>query len=378
MESIVQFINRYDYKDRENKVLEAIGKFLANNHESMLDGITKHIVKFGPLNESRIANLYNIPDQGWNKFRKSNKLLQRDMQVSGNLMRLCLVTSYFKTKNKTFLDFLAITMYGARFSRYFSKGVKEHIMKHVIENVITGKSLFKQHGSSYLVMQETVETMINAKDTSEIGKAFIRQDDQAIVDIINSMYTRINLMLNNIADHYYTTNKAEKTGYIISVSDEADDGKLSLSNNSLRISNLKNVINNLSTNNLDELILKTLRLESSLKRACVTSILCNSNKRYFNKYADIYIDYYIKNRGTDWNKMKRDFISFSNKARTNSKEMKDIDTDVTKDIRVFVKNYLKMSKVDPEDLKNSNGILKLVRVIKDYVIIKIRHLMNEV
>lgn len=377
---IQDFFEDHYIKDRDEKVIEQIYRYLSNNHDAMLDGLLKDFIVFGSTNETRITNLYDINSSEWNKFKGSHPLLKKDFKVSGSLLRMGLIISYYKTRNRLFLDFLAVTIFGSRWKQYFRHNVKEHVMKYVIEKKLTMKSYFKQYGSAYVALQETISTILqgeNASDSKRITAILQTPNDQNIIDLVNTIYSRINSLLNTLASHYYAAEKEEKSGYILSVSDEAEEGKLSLSNNSLKISNLKSMADNLTSTSLDELILKTLRLETPIRRGCVTSVLCNTKEKIFSKYANIYIDYYVKSHGTDWNKMKQQFITKSNTARMKDPQAKELDTRIMKLIREFVKNYTKYSNEDPEDLKTSNGIVKLTKTIKDYIIIKTRALMND-
>lgn len=377
---IQDFFEGHYIKDRDQKVVEQIYRYLSNNHDAMLDGLLKDFIVFGSTNEARITNLYDITTAEWNKFKGSHPLLKKDFKVSGSLLRMGLIISYYKTRDRIFLDFLAVTIFGSRWKQYFRHNVKEHVMKYVIEKKLTMKSYFKQYGSAYVALQETISTILqgeNASDSKRITAILQTPNDQNIIDLVNTIYSRINSLLNTLASHYYAAEKEEKSGYILSVSDEAEEGRLSLSNNSLKISNLKSMVDNLTSTSLDELILKTLRLETPIRRGCVTSVLCNTKEKIFSRYANIYIDYYVKTHGTDWNKMKQQFITKSNTARMKDPLAKELDSRIIKLIREFIRNYTKYSNEDPEDLKTSNGIVKLTKTIKDYIIIKTRALMND-
>lgn len=293
-------------------------------------------------------------------------------------MRMGLVDSYYVTKERLFLDFLAITMFGSRWSVYFKHNVKEHIMKYVVEKELTMKSYIKKYGSSFVVLQETVTTIIDDTKTGKNKSILSDNTDDNMIYLINTIYSRINSLLKTLANHYYDAERNEKSGYIISVSDDAEEGKLSLSNNSLKVSNLKNLIENKGITTVDEMILKTLRIDDPLKRSCVTSILLNKKEKIFDSYANMYIDYYIKQNGNDWVVMKNKFIQHSNAARMNTQELRDLDSRVIKLIREYVKAYTKLSNIDAGDLKLSNGVIKLCKTIKDYIIIRVRALMNEV
>lgn len=380
---IKQLFDDHHRDKRDQKVLDQITNYLANNQDAMLDGIYKKFVIFGNTNETRITNLYDISTSEWNKFKSKHKTLHKDFKVSGSLLRMGLANSYYSTGERLFLDFMAVTIYGSRWSVYFRHGVKEHVMKYVVSKKLNMKSYFKKYGSSYVVVQNVISSIINGEESTasekkKITKAIKDDTDDNMIYLVNSIYTRINSVLNILATHYYAVEKEEKNGYILNVSDEAEEGKLSLSNNSLKISNLKSLIENDTNRALDDNILKTLRIETALKRGCFNNVLCDTKANVFKRYANIYIDYYIKINGNDWNNMKRNFITKSNGARMKESDAKKLDDEITKMIRNYVKQYVKLSNVDPEDLKTSNGVVKLTRRIKDYIIIKIRYLMNQI
>ena len=375
---ISELFEEHYIKDRDQKVLDQITRYLSNNHEAMLDGFYKTFVIFGSTNEQRIANLYDISNSEWNSFKSRHSTLARDFKVSGSLMRMGLVDSYYVTKERLFLDFLAITMFGSRWSVYFKHNVKEHIMKYVVEKELTMKSYIKKYGSSFVVLQETVTTILDDTKSGKNQSILSDNTDDNMIYLINTIYSRINALLKTLANHYYDAERNEKSGYIISVSDDAEEGKLSLSNNSLKVSNLKNLIENKGITTVDDMILKTLRIDDPLKRSCVTSILLNKKEKIFDSYANMYLDYYIKQNGNDWVIMKNKFIQHSNAARMNTQELRDLDSRVVKLIREYVKAYTKLSNIDAGDLKLSNGVIKLCKTIKDYIIIRVRALMNEV
>lgn len=376
--SISKLFEEHYIKDRDQKIVDQITKYLSNNHEAMLDGFFKTFVIFGATNEQRISNLYDISSFEWNKFKSKHSTLAKDFKVSGSLMRMGLVDSFYVTKERMFLDFLAITIFGSRWSVYFKHNVKEHIMKYVVEKELTMKSYIKKYGSSFVVLQEIVTTILDDSKTGKNKTVLSDNSDDNMIYLINTIYSRINSLLKTLANHYYNAERNEKAGYIISVSDDAEEGKLSLSNNSLKVSNLKSLVENKGITNVDEMILKTLRIDDPLKRSCITSILLNSKEKIFVRYANMYIDYYIKQNGNDWHIMKNKFIQHSNAARMNTQELRDLDNRVIKLIREYVKAYTKLSNVDAGELKLSNGVIKLCKTIKDYIIIRVRTLMNEV
>ena len=376
MESIFEYIERHTYPDRDDKIREAIQKYMANNNNELLDGLIENRIVFGNSLREKFVSLYNIDERDFSNFKKKHRVLSKDFKVGGNTLNLCLLSSYHDTKDRIFLEFMGIIMYGAVYSDFFPKGIDKNVMKYVIQNNINNKSLFKKHGSAYIVIQETVTTMLQ-EGGAKINKQIEQMRDPDIVDVINSLYNRIKSVLKIIMNYYYDAKNSDEVGYIITVSDSADEGKLSLSNNSVRINNLKQAVDNHNPTTLDDKILLTLRLDDPLRVGCISSLLLDKNAKYFQQYAQIYIDYYVKMHGADWNRMKQKFMEKSNSARMNSNEVNILDKQMYKDIQAYVRIHTKLSKVDAGELKRNVGLLKFVRIIKDYIIIKIRHMMND-
>ena len=77
--------------------------------------------------------------------------------------------------------------------------------------------------------------------------------------------------------------------------------------------------------------------------------------------------------------MNRTFIQRATTARMKSDLLKKLDKDMYSDIKNYTRYWTKKTgtKITDEMARNV-GILKLVRIFKDYVIIKIRHMMNDI
>lgn len=379
METILEFVEKYNYPERDNKVIDFISKYYAQNNEALLDGLIEHKVVFGSILSGRLLDIYRIPDREWNKFKTKNPTLAKDRKVSGKLEHIVLMASFFNTQNRMFLEFLALIMYGARYSRYFSKGVKVGVMKYVVEQELTNKSLFKRHGSVFIVIQETIDTLLTDNKDTKIRAAFDKRDDISLSEIINSIYKRVNSLIGYIANYYYDVDKKKESSYIMLVNDQAEEGRLSLSNNSVKINNLKSMIDNYRPSSLDEMIVKTLRVEDPLRLGALLSLLVDKDRNYFKIYGNEYVDYFVKQYGSDIRTMNRTFIQRATTARMKSDLLKKLDKDMYSDIKNYTRYWTKKTgtKITDEMARNV-GILKLVRIFKDYVIIKIRHMMNDI
>lgn len=372
--TIVEFINKYNYKDRDDKVIDAINTFFSYNGDALNDGIVEKFIIFGETNRQRILSLYNIPDVDYKAFQKTNKILNSKHITVNDLLKTSLMTSYHDTNKRIFIDMVAVAEYGSKFHKYFKHGVSNSAkMKFVIEKKLSNKFLIKKTGSMFLTLQAMMTTIMS--DT--LKTKLERLNDSDMEYIVNSISTRINHMLCEIARVYYATEDNFNAIYLQS-EHNTDEGRLSLTNNSIVLQNLINLVNNYHPSTIDSQVLKILRITSPVKRFFCQKILLDTEKNYFSRISNIYIDYYTKTYSSDVSIMKTDFIPKSNTARMNSVEMRQLEDELINTIKSSVIKYVSTSGADVEDLKTNVGVINFVKVIKMYVIIKTRDLMKEV
>ena len=371
--TIVEFINTYKTNDRDKKVIEAINNYYKNNVDALNDGLVEHFISFGNINRERILEHYNIPDIDFKRFQKENLVLSSEHKVVNDLIKLSLMTSYHDTKDRIFLDMLAVIIIGSRFNHYFRLGVSNPAkMKYVLEKKLSNKFLIKKNGSLFLTGQAMMTTLIES-DTMK-DKINNLNNDENLRKIINSISTRLNNMMKEIAIVYYSIDDNNDSIYL---QDEniSSDGKMSLTNNSVILQNLKNIINNYNPSTIDYKILSILRIHSPVKRYFIQKLLLNPEYKYFSRLANLYIDYYIKSYSSDIELMKKDFIVKSDNARMNSNELKEIENELSDKTKELAIEYVRSGGV-VDDLSTNKGVIDFVKIIKKYCIIKTRELMN--
>lgn len=375
VKTIIEFINTYKTADRDKKVVEAINNYYRNNADALNDGIIEKYISFGNINRERILSLYNIPEADYKRFQKENLVLSSEHKVVNDLIKLCLMTSYHDTKDRIFLDMLSVIIIGSRFNQYFRLGISNPAkMKFILEKKLSNKFLIKKYGSLFLTTQAMVTTLITS-DTMR-GKIENLNDDENLRKIINSISTRLNNMMKEIANVYYSMGDSNETIYTQDENSSAE-GKLSLTNNSITLQNLKNIIANYNPATIDYRILNILRIHSPVKRFFIQKLLLNTEYNYFAKIANLYIDYYVKAYGSDIQLMKKDFIPKSDTARMNSDELRAVENDITNKIKELAIEHVKNGGL-VDDLNSNKGVLDFVKIIKKYAIIKTRELMNTI
>ena len=374
--TIRQFIDKYKAKGRDKTVLLKISDYYKNNADSLNDGIIKDYIVVGDTVKQRIQDPYNIDLNEFNKFRKENKILAQGHMIVNKLIYLCLITSYYDTKDRMFIDMLGIIETGSKFSKYFPHGVTSpDTMKYVIEKEMSNKYLIKKHGSLFMAVQESITIII---DTPKLKEKFNRMNDSDIQYILNRISSTINQLMKGIANIYNSYKDKEITSQMITQSELDLEGKMSTSNNSIEVDNLKNIVVNYMPSSIDFEILKVLKIKSPIKKYVIKKLLLDKEKKYFSKFGVKFIDYYVKNYGDSIENMKKDFIPKLLTARLNDSEMLKYIDDISKDIKSLAMQYAQEDTSNMDGLNTNAGIYNFYISIKSYIIIKIRKFMNDI
>ena len=368
---IYDFINTYNYKGREDNVRILINDFFRNNSEALADGLCVRIV-FGNTLRERFYEAYKVDETIYKEFKRKHSGVIKNKAVD-DLIYLALFTSYIDTKDFIFLDMLSAVEIGSKHKKFFKYGVTNPAkMKYVLEN-LSDKYDIKKTGSFFLMTQERVHKM---PESSQLKQRFKEAKlDENYNYIISRISTTINQSMKPIANAYLTTK--DDVIYTQSELGVSDQDKLSdIQNNAVTIENLKSIIYNYDASSLDFDILKTLRINSSIKKAIIKRLFSDGEKKYFSTISIIYLDYYTETSSSDLEDMKRDYIRKCMNARMKSKEMKDIEKSLSKDILEIVQEY-KNEDQDIDGLNSMTNVIAFVRNIKYYCIIKTRAFMNQ-
>lgn len=368
---IYDFINTYNYKGREDNVRILINDFFRNNSEALADGLCVRIV-FGNTLRERFYEAYKVDETIYKEFKRKHSGVIKNKAVD-DLIYLALFTSYIDTKDFIFLDMLSAVEIGSKHKKFFKYGVTNPAkMKYVLEN-LSDKYDIKKTGSFFLMTQERVHKM---PESSQLKQRFKEAKlDENYNYIISRISTTINQSMKPIANAYLTTK--DDVIYTQSELGVSDQDKLSdIQNNAVTIENLKSIIYNYDASSLDFDILKTLRINSSIKKAIIKRLFSDGEKKYFSTISIMYLDYYTETSSNDLEDMKRDYIRKCMNARMKSKEMKEIEKSLSKDILEIVQEY-KNEDQDIDGLNSMTNVIALVRNIKYYCIIKTRAFMNQ-
>lgn len=376
--TIREYINSTKTPNRDKIVIERINNFYKNNGDALNDGIINDYIIIGDLIIERLLEPYNIDWDKWKTFKKENKVLQQGHNVVNKPINLALMTSYFSTRDRIFLDMMGAIEIGSKFKKYFKHGVSSpEKMKYVIEHKLNNKSLIKRYGSLFLVVQEQIKTMVESPVLKEKWK---RGNDRDLQELINRMSTSINSTIKNISQEYYKFLDEETESNIITQSELNIEGaKASLSNNSVDVQNLKNIVDNYTPTNIDYEVLKVVRCNSPVKKFVMKKVLLDKSKGYFSKLGVIFIDYYVEKYGGSINEMKKDFVPKLMVGRLNNPVYKNIIDSIVKDVKSYALQYESETENETgEGITSNVGAYSFtVNELKGYIIIKIRKIMND-
>lgn len=369
---IKKFCDSFKYPNRDKKIVELINQYFQMNSEVISDGLIENKVTFGDINRNRFYEAYNTTERDYKEWKKNQRNLRSIIKnnVVDDYLYLLLFNSFVDTHDVIFLDMLTIVEIGSKHKKYFKYGVTNPAkMRYVLENMKSTFSI-KKYGSFFLTMQEKNRELLKS---SALKKRFQNAHlDENFNYIIGRISINVNSYLKRISDKYYKS----PDNVIYNESENNFDDSITLSNNSVVVNNLLNIIENYQPTSLDYQILGVVRINSNIKKSFLKRILLEQkDKKYFYRISKIYLDYFTETEGSDLNDMKRKFISKSINGRLKNPELKSIEDELYDEADKFIEEWSETND-NLDGLQNRANIVLLVKGIKNYCVIKTRQFMN--
>lgn len=369
---IKKFCDSFKYPNRDKKIVELINQYFQMNSEVISDGLIENKVTFGDINRNRFYEAYNTTERDYKEWKKKQRNLRSIIKnnVVDDFLYLLLFNSFVDTHDVIFLDMLTIVEIGSKHKKYFKYGVTNPAkMRYVLENMKSTFSI-KKYGSFFLTMQEKNRELLKS---SALKKRFQNAHlDENFNYIIGRISINVNSYLKRISDKYYKS----PDNVIYNESENNFDDSITLSNNSVVVNNLLNIIENYQPTSLDYQILGVVRINSNIKKSFLKRILLEQkDKKYFYRISKIYLDYFTETEGSDLGDMKRKFISKSINGRLKNPELKSIEDELYDEADKFIEEWGETND-NLDGLQNRANIVLLVKGIKNYCVIKTRQFMN--
>ncbi|MGL6132350.1 MAG: hypothetical protein ACRCZ9_12130 [Fusobacteriaceae bacterium] len=195
------FESYVDFKKKEDTAIQYIVNFITTNSDVMSsDGYTKRLV-FGEQRRQDMLRIYGFDQTTYKSLCKTNAILMKNFTQMNEPLNSFLLLAYANStssKRRVFLDFLALKLYTSKIYRSFPNGVNVPRMQYVINHILTKKSFVVKYRSLGVIIQRVVDTFIG-----HFGDRLDRLTDADILDMINSMSTRVGLMVRKVAREYY-------------------------------------------------------------------------------------------------------------------------------------------------------------------------------
>lgn len=155
---------------------------------------------FGQLYKDKTLASANMNENEYKKYLKDSKNIDHTFEVSTNPLHTIFFMAALNDPKvyKDHYEFLAFIMYSSKYRKYFKYGVKEPVMNKLYNEYLDNNSYIYKYKNIRKVLDVTIDTML-----SDVGKKVFDGTDDDVLKILNSLSTRINLLVNKIAVKYY-------------------------------------------------------------------------------------------------------------------------------------------------------------------------------
>lgn len=155
---------------------------------------------FGQLYKDKTLAAASLNETEYKKYLKDSKNIDHTFEVSTNPLHTIFFMAALNDPklHKQHYEFLSFIMYSSKYRKYFKYGVKEPVMNKLYNEYLDNNSYVYKYKNVRKVLEVTIDTMLN-----DAGKKIFDGTDDDVLKILNSLSTRVNLLLNKIATKYY-------------------------------------------------------------------------------------------------------------------------------------------------------------------------------
>lgn len=381
--NIYDFVNSYKIDNRDKLVKQVIQDFYQSNLDGMKDGLYKDFLIVGKSMNTKLMEIYNINKQDLNQFKKTNKVLSQDMQITNDFVKVCLLTSFFDTKDRFFADFIFIMYSGSKLSYFFpyrDSITYEAKMRHAVAFGLNGNSFIKKEGTMYSAMVKLSTHMFDKKDAANKIFDKLNVKDDAYPYILGRIRTSVTSTIKTLKNSFEQTrmdDKAMSLSRDITVQTKDGESRLEGDTNSTFITTLKYTISNYNPKLYDYEVFRVVGLTHPEYKFAAVKLLQDEKNDWFRRVANIYLDYYLENHYVNRAKFEKDFIYKAVSGRLNSSTMVKLNDDMMKKLLTLKDDYMEVyPDADIEVFNRIRNIDPLIKKFKNYVIVKIKKLCN--
>lgn len=186
------------------KILQIISKYIDKNSEVLFDIGPIERLYFGENDKNFIFELLDVTPKELKEVIKISPAIDDNWKISSNefnLLMTLMIRELTKAKKKKeaeyCISYLSCALYSSINFKYFRFEPNRNIMTFTINN-LSNKYLIKQLGSLYKAIHATA---IKSHDTYK--DELLEGTDKNVVKYINSLKTRLDNLIQNIAKEFY-------------------------------------------------------------------------------------------------------------------------------------------------------------------------------
>lgn len=205
--------------NRDIKLIELINMYYTNNTKLLTDGVLDSVPKITANDRTILQRQYEIDAESLKKIQNAKEF--KYMRQNFSILKIGLIISYLETKNRIYLTYLSVLIFGSYMSKYYPLGkFNRALMEYTIMSQ-DAKTDFKKYGTSLItVVNKKLDTYLQ-HFLPDIKKGIT---DKLLREMLASLHTRYNLMVKTLAQKYYA-NKEDPDVKIMMQYSKTVDGK---------------------------------------------------------------------------------------------------------------------------------------------------------
>ena len=329
---------------RNQAVLNCIRDYTSRNYQVLTSPMLEILV-FGDIEKRKFIQAYGINEFEFKAFASTHEILSNDWATFSDPLNLALFLSYAHSKKREFLDFLGIKMMSSLFYKYYNKdgSLNPDIMRFVVYGMKNGKPvmskkyLLKSEGDTMGVIRATMDTFADEYLKKKYNYKNLNSDE-ALLDCINSIKTRLNLVMRGIRD-LYEENKNFRLYEQQDIYDE--DTNITVENETVKFTTLNAKISEKIIAGIDG---NLVRRTNNVRYYDYIKLIYDNNRQELIDFCQYLVKFYSeKSDSVSFENMKTSFISVVTRAKGLDQSFiyEMVDKYAIKD-KLFVRSFLNM------------------------------------
>lgn len=334
------------------EVLNCIKDYASRNIDALSSPMLDIIV-FGDTERKKFIQAYKLDEFKFKAFASTHELLSNDWVTFSDPLNLALFLSFAHSNKREFLEFIGIKMMSALFYKYYNKdgSLNPDIMRFIVYGMVDGKPvmskkyLLKSEGSTMGVIRATISTFADEFLNKKYKNKNLNSDE-ALLDCLNSLRTRLNLSMRGVRD-LYEKNKMHRLYENQDIYDE--ENNITQQNETIKLTTLNAKITEKITAGLDGSL---VRRTNNVRYYEFIKLIYENDRDSLLEFCLYLVRFYAeKTDSINFDIMKRDFVSVVTRAKGLDQSFiySMVEKYVIKD-KLFVRSFLNMHVVLIYDL----------------------------